>query len=86
MDIEQLQDAFQGLSSFDQRLFLKNHMRELRETLDISPQKLMENEETEMIVTELLDNHGMTISDLLDVFCDIDGVRGLVDEYEEDDF
>ena len=85
MDIEQLQDAFQSLTSAEQRMFLNHHMRELRETLGVSPQMLMEDEETDMIVTELIGSYGMSVSDLLDVFCDIDGVRSSIEDYAYDD-
>jgi hypothetical protein len=62
MDIEQLQDAFRSLTSIDQRVFMKNHMGELRDAIGISHQMLVEDVETEEIVSELLDDRNMTIS------------------------
>ena len=83
MDIEQLQDAFQSLTSVEQRLFLKNHMGELRDAIGISRQMLVKDVETEEIVSELLYDRNMTISELLDNFCDIDSVRDIIQEYQE---
>ena len=83
MDIEQLQDAFQSLTSVEQCLFLKNHMGELRDAIGISRQMLVKDVETEEIVSELLYDRNMTISALLDNFCDIDSVRDIIQEYQE---
>ena len=83
MDIEQLQDAFRSLTSVDQRLFLKNHMGELRDAIGISRQMLVKDVETEEIMSELLYDRNMTISELLDNFCDIDSVRDIIQEYQE---
>lgn len=83
MDIEQLQDAFQSLTSVEQRLFLKNHMGELRDAIGISRQMLVKDVETEEIMSELLYDRNMTISELLDNFCDIDSVRDIIQEYQE---
>ena len=83
MDIEQLQDAFQSLTSVEQRLFLKNHMKELRDAIGISRQMLVKDVETEEIMSELLYDRNMTISELLDNFCDIDSVRDIIQEYQE---
>ena len=81
MDIEQLQDAFQSLTSVEQCLFLKNHMGELRDAIGISRQMLVKDVETEEIMSELLYDRNMTISELLDNFCDIDSVRDIIQEY-----
>ena len=86
MDIKQLQDAFQSLTSVEQRLFLKNHLGELRDAIGISHQMLVKDVETEEIVSELLYDRNMTISELLDVFCDIDSVRDIIQEYQEYEF
>ena len=83
MDIEQLQDSFQSLTSVEQRLFLKNHMGELRDAIGISHQMLVKDVETEEIMSELLYDRNMTISELLDNFCDIDSVRDIIQEYQE---
>ena len=83
MDIEQLQDAFQSLTSVEQCLFLKNHMGELRDAIGISRQMLVKDVETEEIMSELLYDRNMTISELLDNFCDIDSVRDIIQEYQE---
>ena len=83
MDIEQLQDAFQSLTSVEQRLFLKNHMGELRDAIGISRQMLVKDVETEEIMSELLYDRNMTISELLDNFCDIDSVCDIIQEYQE---
>ena len=83
MDIEQLQDAFRSLTSVGQRLFLKNHMGELRDAIGISRQMLVKDVETEEIMSELLYDRNMTISELLDNFCDIDSVRDIIQEYQE---
>ena len=83
MDIEQLQDAFQSLTSVEQRLFLKNYMGELRDAIGISRQMLVKDVETEEIMSELLYDRNMTISELLDNFCDIDSVRDIIQEYQE---
>jgi hypothetical protein len=86
MDIEQLQDAFRSLTSVDQRLFLKSHLGELRDAIGISRQMLVKDVETEEIVSELLYDRNMTISELLDNFCDIDSVRDIIQEYQEYEF
>ena len=86
MDIEQLQDAFQSLTSVEQCLFLKNHMGELRDAIGISRQMLVKDVETEEIMSELLYDRNMTISELLDNFCDIDSVRDIIQEYQEYEF
>ena len=83
MDIEQLQDAFQSLTSVEQCLFLKNHMGELRDAIGISRQMLVKDVETEEIMSELLYDRNMTISELLDNFCDIDSVCDIIQEYQE---
>ena len=83
MDIEQLQDAFQSLTYEEQRLFLKSHLRELRDAIGISHQMLVKDVETEEIMSELLYDRNMTISELLDNFCDIDSVRDIIQEYQE---
>jgi hypothetical protein len=83
MDIEQLQDAFRSLTSVDQRLFLKRHLGELRDAIGISRQMLVKDVETEEIMLELLYDRNMTISELLDNFCDIDSVRDIIQEYQE---
>lgn len=83
MDIEQLQDAFRSLTSVDQRLFLKSHLGELRDAIGISRQMLVKDVETEEIMSELLYDRNMTISELLDNFCDIDSVRDIIQEYQE---
>lgn len=43
----------------------------------------VEDVETEEIVSELVYDRNMTISELLDVFCEIDNVRDLIQEYQE---
>ena len=78
-----MQDAFQSLTSVEQRLFLKNHMGELRDAIGISRQMLVKDVETEEIMSELLYDRNMTISELLDNFCDIDSVRDIIQEYQE---
>lgn len=89
MDIEQLQDAFQALSSVEQRQFLQKHVEELREALGITHQMVIKNADAEEIITDLMDNHDMTVSDLLDIYGDIESVRDIVrwtteDSYEDD--
>ena len=86
MDIEQLQDAFRELSSIDKRTFMKNHMEDLREALGISHQMLMDDVETDEIVFELLNERNMTISDLLDIFGNIEDVRDCIQDYLEDEY
>ena len=86
MDIEQLQDAFRELSTIDKRTFVKNHMEDLREALGVSHQMLMDDVETDEIVTELLDERNMTISNLLDIFGNIDDVRDCIQYYCEDEY
>ena len=86
MDIEQLEDVFRSLTSVDQRLFLKSHLGELRDAIGISRQMLVKDVETEEIMSELLYDRNMTISELLDNFCDIDSVRDIIQEYQEYEF
>ena len=77
---------FRSLTSVDQRLFLKSHLGELRDAIGISRQMLVKDVETEEIVSELLYDRNMTISELLDNFCDIDSVRDIIQEYQEYEF
>ena len=89
MDIEQLKDAFQTLTSAEQRLFLQRHLEEMRDALGITHQMLIKDADAEEIITDLMDEHDMTVSDLLDIYGDIESVRDLVrwadeDLYEDD--
>ena len=77
---------FRSLTSVDQRLFLKSHLGELRDAIGISRQMLVKDVETEEIMSELLYDRNMTISELLDNFCDIDSVRDIIQEYQEYEF
>jgi len=56
-------------------------MGELRDSLRISPQMLMQDVETEEIISDLIDQYGMTTGDLLDIFGDIEKVRGYIQDY-----
>ncbi len=58
-------------------------MGELRDAIGISRQMLVKDVETEEIMSELLYDRNMTISELLDNFCDIDSVRDIIQEYQE---
>ncbi len=89
MDIEQLKDAFQTLTSAEQRLFLQRHLEEMRDALGITHQMLIKDADAEEIITDLMTDHDMTVSDLLDIYGDIESVRDLVrwadeDLYEDD--
>ena len=89
MDIEQLKDAFQTLTSAEQRQFLQRHLEEMRDALGITHQMLIKDADAEEIITDLMDEHDMTVSDLLDIYGDIESVRDLVrwadeDLYEDD--
>ena len=89
MEIEQLQDAFQTLTSAEQHQFLQKHVEELREVLGITHQMLIKDADAEEIITDLMDDHDMTVSDLLDIYGDIESVRDIVrwtteDSYEDD--
>lgn len=86
MDKEQLQEAFWELSSLEKRTFVKNHMEDLRESLGITHQMLMDGAEPDEIISELLYEHNMTISSLLDIFGDIEHVREFIQDYCEDDY
>ena len=89
MDIEQLKEAYQALTSAEQRLFLQRHLEELRDALGITHQMLIKDADAEEIITDLMDEHDMTVSDLLDIYGDIESVRDIVrwadeDLYEDD--
>ena len=58
-------------------------MGELRDAIGISRQMLVKDVETEEIMSELLYDRNMTISELLDNFCDIDSVCDIIQEYQE---
>jgi|P827metagenome_2_1110787.scaffolds.fasta_scaffold17531_1 hypothetical protein len=89
MDIEQLQWEFKMLTSAEQHQFLEKHVEELREALGITHQMLIKDADAEEIITDLMDDHDMTVSDLLDIYGDIESVRDIVrwtteDSYEDD--
>ena len=89
MDIEQLQDAYQALTSAEQRQFLQRHLEAMRDALGITHQMLIKDADAEEIITDLMTDHDMTVSDLLDIYGDIESVRDLVrwadeDLYEDD--
>ena len=89
MDIEQLQWEFKALTSVEQRLFLQRHMEELRDALGITHQMLIKDADAEEIISDLMDDHDMTVSDLLDIYGNIESVRDIVrwateDDYEDD--
>ena len=86
MDIEQLQWEFKALTSVDQRLFLKRHMEELRDALGITHQMLIQDADAEEIISDLMDDHDMTVSDLLDIYGNIESVRDIVRWTAEDDY
>ena len=86
MDIEQLQDAFQALTSVEQRQFLQRHLEELRDALGITHQMLIKDADAEEIITDLMDDHDMTVSDLLDIYGNIESVRDIVRWATEDDY
>ena len=89
MDIEQLQWEFKMLTSAEQHQFLQQHVEELREALGITHQMLIKDADAEEIIMDLIDDHDMTVSDLLDIYGDIESVRDIVrwtteDLYEDD--
>ena len=89
MDIEQLQWEFQTLTSAEKRQFLQRHLEELRDALGITHQMLIKDADAEEIITDLMDDHDMTVSDLLDIYGNIESVRDIVrwateDDYEDD--
>lgn len=89
MDIEQLKDAYQTLTSAEQYQFLQRHLEELRDALGIPHQMLIKDADAEEIITDLMTDHGMTVSDLLDIYGDIESVRDSLrwiaeDLYESD--
>ncbi len=84
MDIEQLKDAFQTLTSAEQRQFLQRHLEEMRDALGITHQMLIKDADAEEIITDLMTDHNMTVSDLLDIYGDIESVRDLVRWADED--
>ena len=50
---------------------------------------LIKDADSEEIITDLMDDHDMTVSDLLDIYGDIESVRYIVrwateDDYEDD--
>ncbi len=84
-----MKDAFQTLTSAEQRLFLQRHLEEMRDALGITHQMLIKDADAEEIITDLMTDHDMTVSDLLDIYGDIESVRDLVrwadeDLYEDD--
>lgn len=89
MDIEQLQWEFKALTSVEQRQFLQRHMEEMRDALGITHQMLIKDADAEEIISDLMDDHDMTVSDLLDIYGNIESVRDIVrwtaeDDYEDD--
>ena len=86
MDIEQLKDAYQTLTSAEQRQFLQRHLEELRDALGITHQMLIKDADAEEIITDLIDDHDMTVSDLLDIYGDIESVSDIVRWTNEDDY
>ena len=86
MDIEQLQDAYQALTSAEQRQFLQRHWEELRDALGITHPMLIKDADAEEIITDLMEDHDMTVSDLLDIHGDIESVSDIVRWTNEDDY
>lgn len=86
MDIEQLQWEFQTLTSAEKRQFLQRHLEELRDALGITHQMLIKDADAEEIITDLMDDHDMTVSDLLDIYGNIESVRDIVRWATEDDY
>ena len=86
MDIEQLQDAYQALTSAEQRQFLQRHLEELRDALGITHQMLIKDADAEEIITDLMDDHDMSVSNLLDIYGDIESVSDIVRWTNEDDY
>ena len=86
MDIEQLQWEFQTLTSAEKRQFLQRHLEELRDALGITHQMLIKDADAEEIITDLMDDHDMTVSDLLDIYGNIESVRDIVRWATENDY